>query len=170
MLIYNPALDPYHCAIRLMSLALASEKLNVELTTDLARIGDYFLAYPAKLARFTLPNEFRGLRAKAKELENPYRNSAGDKIAFDRMHPIFFAALSGLVASGLVEVSAMKRGVVVRSEGEIPGAIAQAVADFTARQTEVGEFILSEFMKIPTSGNNGIKHRSGLLEHRYDIV
>ena len=168
MLIYDPALDPYHCAVRILALVNSSTEMNIELTVDATRIADYFLSYPYKMLDFTFPAEFRGIRTIAKETQNPYRHTSGDKVAFERKRPIFIAALSGLIAADLVDAHALKQGIVKSTALEIPPPLAHAVSLFQDRQTDVGKFLLSDFLRLPTNGSNGIKHRSGLLEYRYD--
>jgi hypothetical protein len=170
MLIYDPALDPYHSAIRILAVSESAQGQGVSLSIDAARIADFFLVYPAKIANFTFPAEFKGMRAAAKEAENPYRQALGNRAAFERMRPIFFSALSGLVANGFVDQDELNRGVLVRTARELPEALDAAVSQFEARQTAVGRFVLSDLLTIKPNGQNGLKHRSKLLEHRYDIV
>lgn len=168
MLIYDPALDPYHCAIRILALAVSSAKIDVELTTDAARIGSYFLAYPSKMLGFVFPAEYRSIRAMARDAQNPYRSASGDKVAFERMRPIFVAAVSGLVAAKLLEPTSLERGIVQLTKTPVPQELVDAVTRFRDRQTRIGNFLLSDFLRLPTNGNSGIKSRSGLIEHRYD--
>lgn len=170
MLIYDPALDPYHGAIRILAIAISSTKRSIELSIDAARIADYFLVYPYKMVGFRFQAEHRRIRAAAKAMENPYRHAAGTRAAFDRMRPIFFAALSGLVAADLVDVDGLKRNVLVLSDNEMPSDLSDAVSRFQSRQTTVGNFVLSDLLAMPPSGENGLKHRSSLIEHRYDIA
>ncbi|MGB3431735.1 ABC-three component system middle component 5 [Achromobacter sp.] len=171
MLIYDPALDPYHSAVRILAIAIAATQRKTELTVDAARIADYFLVYPHKLLGFKFPNEYRTLRTAVKATENPYRNTYGSRAAFERMRPIFFAALSGLVGAKLIDVEALKRGILsIIPSSSIPDPLAAAVSRFRDRQTEVGNFVLSELLGLPANGENGLKHRSGLIEYRYDLA
>lgn len=170
MLIYDPALDPYHSAIRILAIVMSSAKQRIELSIDAARIADYFLAYPSKLVGFRFPPEFVAMRTAAREAENPYRHASGTRAAFERMRPIFFSALSGLAAANLIAPSELKRGILGLSDGDLPNELAAAVTRFQARQTTVGIFILSDLLAMPANGNDGLKHRSSLLEHRYDLA
>lgn len=170
MLIYDPALDPYHTAVRILSIAASSAKRPIDLTIDAARIADYYLVYPSKLTDFRFPSEFRSIRAAVKEAQNPYRYVAGNRAAFERMRPIFFSALSGLGAAGLVDVTDLKRGILSLTTSVMPDALAAAVSRFQERQNTVGKFILSDLLAMPVSGENGLKHRSCLIEHRYDLA
>jgi hypothetical protein len=170
MLIYDPALDPYHSAIRILTIAIAAKKKQIELSLDAARIADYFLVYPSKIVNFTFPAQFKSIRTAAKEAENPYRQTLGNKATFERMKPIFLSALSGLVAAGFVDEDELKRGIVTPLDVDIPDDLAAALDRFQVRQTAVGSFVLSDMIAMRTNGDNGLKHRSKLIEHRYDTV
>lgn len=170
MLIYDPALDPYHSSVRILAIASSSAEANIELALDAARIIDYFLVYPSKLLNFRLPKEHRVIRTDAKAHENPYRHAIGMRTSFERIRPVFFAALNGLVAAKLIDFDAMKRGILRLSEQGLPEDLAVAVSRFRTRQSPVGKFILSTMITIPVNGIDGLKHRSSLLEHRYDTV
>lgn len=170
MLIYDPALDPYHSAIRILAIATAAKTKQLELTLDAARIADYFLIYPSKIIHFTFPTQFKGIRTAAKEAENPYRQTVGNKSTFERMRPIFLSALGGLVAAGFIDADELKRGILDLLDVKIPDDLAAAVERFETRQTAVGKFVLSEMIAMRPNGDSGLKHRSKLIEHRYDIV
>lgn len=108
------------------------------------------------------------MRTMARDTQNPYRSASGDKVAFERMRPIFVAAVSGLVAAKLLEPTSLERGIVQLTKTPVPQGLVDAVTRFHDRQTDIGNFLLSDFLRLPTNGNNGIKSRSGLIEHRYD--
>ncbi len=170
MLIYDPALDPYHSAIRILSIATSSAKQHIELTIDAARIADYFLVYPYNMLGFKFPTEFRSIRSAVKKTKNPYRQAFGTRAAFERMRPVFFAALSGLTATDLIDAAKLKSGTLVLSDTTIPEDLVAAIDRFQKRQTAVGMFILSDLLAMPANGENGLKHRSNLIEHRYDFA
>jgi len=170
MLIYDPALDPYHTAVRILVISISATARGAELTVDAARIADYFLAYPYKMASFKFPAEFKSLRAAVKETQNPYRHANGDRAVFERMRPIFFAALTGLVASNHIQDTALQKGIIELTNHPMSNELASATQRFQARQTTIGKFLLSDFLAIPATGENGLKHRSNLIEHRYDIA
>ncbi|WP_343584003.1 ABC-three component system middle component 5 [Herbaspirillum sp.] len=170
MLIYDQALDPYHTAVRLMAILSAATQRSVPLSVDAARIADYFLVYPSKMGDFTFPAEFRNIRSAVKESGNPYRNAPGMRAAFERMRPIFSAALSGLIAAGYVNEDAFISGFIQPSDATIPDGLQAAIDRFKTRQTSVGKFILSDLLDMPANGDKGLKHRSRLIEYRYDLV
>lgn len=170
MLIYDQALDPYHSAVRILTIITSANKKLGELSIDAVRITDYFLVYPYNLLSFRFPNEHRTIRSAVKKAENPYRNALGNRTSFERMRPIFFAALDGLAAANLINLEQLKRGIISPYPDNMPDDLAVAISRFYKRQTTVGQFLLSDFLELPAHGNNGLKHRSGLIEYRYDPV
>lgn len=170
MLIYDQALDPYHTSIRLMAISKAAAIRGVPLSIDAARIVDYFLVYPAKMIDFTFPAEFRDIRSAIKESENPYRNAPGMRAVFERMRPIFIAALNGLISSNYIKQESYNSGFIQSTDQLIPDILQDAIDKFQTRQNKLGKFILSELLDIPSHGIKGLKHRSRLIEYRYDIV
>lgn len=170
MLIYDQALDPYHTSIRLMAILDAASERSIPLSVDAARIADYFLVYPSKMEDFTFPTEFRNIRAAVKESGNPYRNAPGIRAAFERMRPVFAAALSGLIAKKYVKEDGFSSGLIQPTGTAIPELLQVAVNRFRVRQTAVGKYILSDLLDIPAQGEKGLKRRSRLIEYRYDIA
>ena len=59
MLIYDPAFDPYHNAVRILAIAKAAQLRQAEVTVDAARIADYFLVYPYKIRSFRFAAGFQ---------------------------------------------------------------------------------------------------------------
>lgn len=170
MLIYDQALDPYHTSIRLMAILNAAAERSIPLSVDAARIADYFLVYPSKMEDFTFPAEFRNIRTAVKESDNPYRSAPGVRAAFERMRPVFVAALSGLIAKKYIREDGFSSGVIQPTGATIPEVFQAAIDRFRTRQTTVGKFILSDLLDMPANGEKGLKHRSRLIEYRYDIT
>lgn len=170
MLIYDNALDPYHCSVRILAICIYGNADRRMFQVDSVRILDYFLVYPSKLAFCRLPSEHKSIRTSIKEIENPYRHSPGKRAAFERMKSVFYAAASGLGAAGMIDVEFLERGIFKIKPECIPIEIDAAVQRFKARQSTVGDFILAVLSTLPLNGPDGLKHRTGLLEYRYDIV
>lgn len=169
MLIYDYALDPYHCSIRILAMCMFGVWAS-EVHAEQVRILDYFLVYPSKVASIRLPAEYKTIRYSANEMANPYRYSPSKRAAFERMRPVFYAAASGLVAAGLLDLTSFERGVLKFLPEKLSPEMAASIQRYKARQSIVGNFVLSALAAIPLNGPDGLKHRTGLLEYRYDIV
>lgn len=165
MLIYDPTVDPYHCAIRVLAVL---ENANSPLPVDSVRIADYYLAYPAALSTMRLPSDVRTIRKLAKALVSPYRNPLAGRSTFERARPIFQAAMSSLVAVNLIDGELLRTGMLVRSNHELPEELSRTISGFMQRQQQIRRFVVTDLVCIPLLGSNGLKDRSGLMEHRYD--
>ena len=165
MLIYDPTVDPYHCAIRVLAITGGSSS---ELPLDAVRIADFYLAYPSKITNIRLLSHQRGIRKTSQSLSTPYRNPLEAKSTFERMRPIFHAATSCLVAAGFLDAEKLKIGVITRGPSALPEDLVVAVTNFLKRHSSVREFVIRELTTIPLLGSNGLKDRTGLMEYRYD--
>ena len=68
MLIYHPLYDAYHCVFRLL---LIIERLeNVPVAT--VRLLDFYVLFPARVAKIRLPAELSYGRTLANKSYNPY--------------------------------------------------------------------------------------------------
>lgn len=169
MLIYEPALDPFHSAVRILAIAQNSAELGLQVTIDAVRIADHYLSYPSALNQFRFPSELRSIRKLLRGTENPYRTNGG-KAVFERIHPIFSTALSSLSAQGYIDCEALKQGVIIASELDSSSDLSVSINRFRQRQTEIGKFVLNSLLSIPANGAGGLKDRSGLIEHKYDVA
>lgn len=168
MLTYDPTLDPYHCAIRILTV-LENGSIP-DLPIDSVRIAEFYLAYPSKVAEMRLPSRMVKIRKFARELATPYRNPFGLKSTFERMNPIFQAAVSTLAAARYLNPDRMKQGFLQRTEMSLPPDLQTVIRKYVARAPEIREFIAKDLTAIPLLGSDGLKDRSGLLEYRYDPI
>ena len=166
MLIYHPAFDAYHCVFRMLVLIESIPELEV----DKARLLDFYQVFPSAISEIRLPSGFSNGRRLAKVLTNDYRNPLNPKAVFRDMAQIQYAALRSIAALGIVDVKSYELGVLQRSEErEIPTALKDNIKNYLSKKSELIDFLLNELSAIPLRGVNGLKHRSELLEHRYDL-
>jgi hypothetical protein len=86
------------------------------------------------------------------------------------MRSIFQAASSGLVAAGFVNAEDLKQEIFTSTGKPLPEDLRVSIENFLNRQKEVREFVIKQLIAIPLLGPDGLKHRSGLIEHRYDPI
>lgn len=166
MLIYHPAYDAYHCVFRM--LAVAERVTHAEV--DKARLLDFYLVFPGAIGKMRLPSEMRSLRQLAAGAANVYRDPVSTASAFLEMRHIQEAALKSIAASGLIKIDSYSAGYVERTSAALPETIERKVQEFLSINSSVVDAVLNELAKIPLLGQNGLKHRSQLMEYRYDVV
>lgn len=83
---------------------------------------------------------------------------------------IQLTAYRTLAASGIFDPQEFEAGVIFRTEKELPEKISQAVANARMITPNAAELVLDRVASIPLTGVDGLKHRSGLLDYRYDVI
>jgi len=166
MLIYHPAYDAYHCAFRMLTVAEHVKDLEVEK----ARLLDFYLAFPGMVQTIRLPDALKTLRAQAKAAGNVYRDPVSSLSTFRDMRHIQEAALKSVAASGLIDLKRYEIGFVTRTEMPIGPALKERLDAFLSTNGPVVEGVLNGLSQVPLLGHDGLKHRSQLMEYRYDFA
>lgn len=170
-LTYNEAFDPYHAVFRFLRLNLACD-IDTRLPFDTLRILDFYLLFPFRLQEMKL---FAGDTAwrkvsKAYEDRAPYGAMPEDSIIFARMEPFQRAAATSLVRSGHLSSEAWGSNEVQFTPEILPLSVAARCSTVNAEMTDIIGILCEIKARYPLGGRGGLKHRTGLLEYRYDSV
>ena len=168
MLVYHPALDPYHSAFRMLRLLLASTAGSLEI--DKIRILDFYLTFPSQLLSLTVTRPLMKRRSTVAGKPNIYKFNGHPILVFAQMRPLQETALHLLSSSGIIRRDEFLRGVVTLSEVSKNQPLAEAAAARNAANSELMSFLVSDLGTMPLSGQDGLKSRSKLMEHRYDPI
>lgn len=169
MLIYHPAFDAYHCVFRMLVVTGAVPTLELAKL----RILDYYLCFPAEVASIQLPQEHTEIRRVARSLKNDYRGPVSAARTFRDMEPIQHAAARLLAASGVFDSQQLELGMISRAAGELPGDLSrsQVLEPASSGPTAaLSHYVLHKLSGLPLAGPGGLKQRTGLMEHRYDVA
>lgn len=166
MLIYHPAMDAYHCVFRIL---LVLDRIN-NIEVDKARILDFYIAFPSAILSVRLPDSMRRRRKFLGTCKNPYRDPLSPIASFHEMTRIQEAAIQCIAASGLVEKDPISHGILVRSRIELSNDLKQQINNYSSSNADLFNIILNELSAIPLLGADGLKHRTSLMEYRYDNV
>lgn len=165
MLIYHPAYDAYHCVFRM--LVIADSIKFIEL--DKARLIDFYLLFPSAIGEIRLPYELSLGKRMAKDVKNPYRDPIDSLTSFRELHQIQVASLKCIAASGLISMEKFSDGIVERTSRTISKSLLYKMEQFLADKGDIANFLLNDLSIIPLNGVDGLKHRTRLMEYRYDI-
>ena len=169
MLIYHPAFDAYHCVFRMLVISGAVPTLELAKL----RILDYYMCFPAEVALIELPQEHTEIRKVARTIKNEYRGPVSAHRTFRDMEPIQHAAARLLAASGVFDSRQLELGTVSRTNNALPDDLLQAQALESASSSPaaaVSNYVLHRLSSLHLSGPGGLKQRTGLMEHRYDVA
>ena len=168
MIVYHPAFDFYHGAFRMLLLLHRMKRESIEV--EALRIWDFYFVFPSEVKNLSFPNEFAALRRVFKEKPNPYEDVVNPLRIFDRMRTFQLAALRYLSAHGFIDTAALQANRVKRTTKPIPDALLDRMDDLPTSQDNVVKLIVSPFVDLQLLGKKGLKDRSGLIEHRYDVA
>ena len=118
-----------------------------------------------------LPQEHIEVKKIAKAAKNPYRGPVGVHRAFRELEPIQSTAARLLALSGVFSISELESsGKIVRTGQQLPNNLVKFVAESSEKLDEVQRYVLSKMATLPLQGVGGLKQRTDLMEHRYDVV
>lgn len=166
MLIYHPAYDAYHCVFRMLLIAEHVKSLEMEK----ARLLDFYLVFPGMVRKIRLPDSLRELRSQAKKVVNVYRDPVSEASTFQEMRHIQEAALRSIAASGLLNMGAFAAGYISRSNTSIPSSLDKKLKAFLSEGGPIAMGVIKGLSAIPLLGHDGLKHRTQLMEYRYDFA
>ena len=165
---FEPAYDAYHTIFRVNRLLPLAKASPIE--HDKLRIMDFYLCFPALIDQLRLKSEDRRFRRLAQSQRPSYAGRPEGRLAFNRMQPTQAAAVQTLALSGHLSSRALELGWVEASGKEIPADLARRIDSLNREESELIEFLGRLATDYPLSGVNGLKHRSALMEYRYDAV
>jgi hypothetical protein len=170
-LTYEPAFDAFHAAFRTLRLRpiLRKEK---PLHRDHVRIIDFYHLFPHRIEGIRLMPQHRKYRRLATAYENrrPYGEQPDDKLLFDRMEPLQLTAFDTLAAQKYIDADHWKKGELVSTSKPLPAELLTRISEANKSDAELEEFLAVLGSEYDLSGPNGLKARTGLLEHRHDAV
>ena len=167
MLPYHPATDFFHCWMRIASIVLDSPSRCLEF--DRVRIVDFLLSFPREIAAVRLPREAVALRSSVRTTPEGYVDPASRRQAFVPMGKIQAQVCMDMVAKKLLVPEEFRDGKLCISSDASALELMMRVSNKWAQRQEPwhGE-ALSALLNLPLNSNDGLKHRTGLMEHRYD--
>jgi len=166
MLVYHPAFDIYNCVFRMLQLLTAMKQHEVEL--DRLRIWDFYLTFPNEARKISFPTVLLELKNifKQKE-ENPYEDLIDPQKIIERMKPYQIEALHCLASHGLIDAKSLSKNVITRTKKELPSDLLKKFEEISIEKSNIIKLVIG-FAELPLFGQNGLKHRTGLIEFRYD--
>ena len=167
MLVYHPALDPHHAAFRTLLLV---HSFSGNMEKDQFRILDFYLVFPSLLRLVRLPPKYVRQRNTVSGRRNPYAASGEPTGLFRNIAPMQEQGLRLLLGRGLLDRDLYVKGALSSVQHAAPERVLQLIRRRQQEKRELLEFLTGILGSLPFYGNNGLKDRTGLMEHRYDAV
>jgi hypothetical protein len=170
-LTYEPALDPFHAAYRFLRLRAILET-HGPLPRDHARILDFYHLFPYRIDAIRLIPQHRRYKKLIAGYSNarPYGEQPDDRFLFSRMEPMQIAGLDTLAAKNYIDQEQWALGEVAAGSVPIPQELAERIKTANDQDKELEQFLGVLASEYELLGTNGLKDRSGLMEHRQDAL
>lgn len=169
-LAFQPAFDVFHTSFRFLRLRrlLGGDRV---LHFDQLCIADFYLLFPFRLEGIRLKQGHRSIRKLAQAFQKRrYENQPDDNLLFSRMRPIQGAALETLVASDFFDRAFFETKVIVETDKVESEALSRCIDGVNTEQSTLMQALLLLIDDYELLGPDGLKARTGLLEHRYDAT
>lgn len=168
---FQPALDPFHAAFRILRLRPIIAAFG-PLHQDQVRILDFYLTFPFRIEGIRLIPKHRKYRKLASEYRSAksYGNQPEDQIIFNRMEPIQIAAFETLATHNLITPSHLIAHEIQATSAPVPEELVTRVDAANQRDSELMGFLGVLASEYELTGTDGLKNRTNLMEYRYDAV
>jgi hypothetical protein len=168
-LTYEPALDPYHTVFRLLRLRPIIAE-HGPLHRDHVRILDFYQLHPFRINEIRLLPQHRRFRTLSAKYEKPYGEQPDSRLLFERMEPIQIAALDTLANRNVYSDARWQLNEVSATDEAVPNELAERLHEINEADPDLELFLKTLASDYRLSGVDGLKHRTGLLEHRHDAI
>ena len=166
MLRYHPAHDPQHAAFRCLRLLLAQS--DHKFHTLALRILDFFLLFPAELEGIRMPAQWRNLKIAFRAHANKYFSAVSKHSVFHQMYNPQTAGFQLLISRSLIVAERFSKDNIDLVLEKVPRVLRKRIAEKNVGDSQLIDFLVNKIGGLPLLGEDGLKHRTGLIEYRYD--
>jgi len=172
-LTYTPAYDPYHAVFRCVTLLKATK--NKCMAARTLRVADFFVCFPWVIKDLRAPRGLTDFTKRKNALLRQYQPTIYDalpdaRLVFERMEPMQITAISAMLGAQLIT---REEGGVEKTclhEQRVSQTTLAAAEDYISEHADLLAFLTEYLPQIGVFGADGIFARSGLGEHKYDVV
>ncbi len=166
MLLYHPAFDLNHCNFRLLQLMEALPRDTHELNK--LRILDFYLLFPTLLKQVRMPRAAVGNKSMLKKIDIPYERIDDPYRLFLKLEPLQRTALKSLATYNIIDAEYLRKDKVLRTSKQLPSVLVAAIKKSNDNRSSVLGLLTGPLFDVEFYGDQGLKARTGLMEHRYD--
>lgn len=168
---YVPAFDPFHAIYRLLHI-LTRFQGDESVEVDRVCIFDFYLLFPERTYAIHLKadeTDLRALRTKyVKRRTNPYNPYIQNRRLYARIHTYQRIALNHLAAYGLLCPQSLREHRIRLTQPEQMHELIRQIEPLPEEEQNVLSWLSLSFRLTPLRGTDGLKHRTRLLEYKYD--
>lgn len=163
MIIYNHAYDIYNCAFRILALLYKSGQ---SFSIEQIKIFDFIIAFPEMLYIARLP---KGIKKGKRVQNNQYISPQNHQKVFYIAENFQIAALNHLAALSIIDKDEYARKTVCLADDMLlPKEVILQINHIGSNSEKAIDICINHLYNIPVNGIDGLKHRTKVMEYRYD--
>jgi hypothetical protein len=163
MILYHPCDDVYHCFCRM--ILLVSHLPLEEYELKKMQILDFYFLFPGMLKNIRFPRELKLYRSYVNSIKYPYSDISDPKQVVTHIGYQINNVVRYMAACELIDVRKIEKELILKINPEKYFSFIQKIEGY---DNELLDFIVTVLSRIPLNGENGLKARTNLFEHRYD--
>ena len=148
---------------------------NNSLEVDRLRIYDFFYLFPYKITNVKTKKSESALRKSKKEIcvekINPYNEIKEDRIIFERLKSYQLSALKYIASYGVIDSDQLIENIIkIKDKNKLDNFISLfEKSSKDSNDSTIINWLFENLNSIPMSGEYGLKHRTNLMEWKYDL-
>ena len=166
MIIYHPAYDLNHCVFRFITLLYSIK--DHAINWEAMQILDFYYVFPNLLADIRLPRNSIATRQMLKKIPVTYESLSNPRRLMFGLKALQNEAARALVAKGLIDKDSYLKNIIRLHAKRVPETLCEQIIKDEKRNTQWFQLLVEVLAKYPINGKDGLKHRTQLLEFRYD--
>ena len=168
---YVPAFDPFHTIYRMLNILKRFDG-NETIEVDRLRIYDFYLLFPYQANKISLKSDEKQLKESRRKYIpgqiTPYSSISNSRRLFERLRPYQMIALSHLASYGLIDPEMLLQQKVSVTDADKMRQVMSQLDEMPSEESNVLSWLMLSFRNTPLNGVDGLKHRTKLIESKYD--
>lgn len=168
---YVPAFDPFHTIYRMLYILKRFDG-NETVEVDRLRIYDFYLLFPYQANKISLKSDEKQLKESRRKYIpgqiTPYSSISNSRRLFERLRPYQMIALSHLASYGLIDPEMLLQQKVSVTDADKMRQVMSQLDEMPSEESNVLSWLMLSFRNTPLNGVDGLKHRTKLIESKYD--
>ena len=168
---YVTAFDPFHTIYRMLYILKRFDG-NETVEVDRLRIYDFYLLFPYQANKISLKSDEKQLKESRRKYIpgqiTPYNSISNSRRLFERLRPYQMIALSHLASYGLIDPEMLLQQKVSVTDADKMQQVMSQLDEMPSEESNVLSWLMLSFRNTPLNGVDGLKHRTKLIESKYD--
>ncbi|MCK5111164.1 MAG: hypothetical protein KAQ94_06555 [Arcobacteraceae bacterium] len=166
MILYHPFKDANHCMYRIISIMYG---VQGPISYPYLNLADYYYLFPSEMKNIkNWPRKGSSDKLTIDNTSLPYESLDNSRITFFEIKEVRNQSIINLITKGIVTLAKNSNDILTLNIDLLTDELITTLEEDEFRKTDIYNIIINKLISVPLNGENGLKSKSGLMEHRYD--